>query len=268
MTSKKNEVTEFDEHGGFAVVDEFFKNSTSSNGKNAQAEQSQPDTKLQLLPTTHPSRRGVGATDRNSETKNTAIVSSVLTQGQRILQVGKRNKRQRDDDDDDDGDDEDDDDTRRGAFEDEDEEDIGRTGIIKDTSSATSKTDHPLLPLHQQSVATSTKKKKLGKKERQQQQAVDETITAESNDSVVANNVDGIQHEDDSEAKETTEADDTTSNLSNNTKKKKYRKKIRSKQKNIRKDHRDVKPLHLITKLRPLTAETRAKLQVPKIVPS
>ena len=79
--------------------------------------------------------------------------------------------------------------------------------------------------------------------------------------------------QDDSEANDTTtetkDEDDvvtTTQSQAPPLKKKKYRKKVRSKQKNIRKDHRDVKPLHLLSQLRPMTVETRAKLQTPKIL--
>ena len=67
-----------------------------------------------------------------------------------------------------------------------------------------------------------------------------------------------------------TTGDDT--NNSNTRNKHKRRKKVRSRQKNIYKDQRDVKPAHLVPghrhyKGRPLTAETRAKLHMPKIDP-
>jgi hypothetical protein len=49
-------------------------------------------------------------------------------------------------------------------------------------------------------------------------------------------------------------------------KSKRKRRKVRSRQKNIRKDHRDVKPAHLQNSGRPLTVETRLRLQAPTLL--
>lgn len=145
--------------------------------------------------------------------------------------------------------------------EEDDEEDVGRTAIngeSKRVATASSVTEN--LP---NSSGKQKKKKKLGKRERQTQKDTnEETVDEKDNDTVPtkqdvlcgSKGNDGTQHPDG-------EGDD-----SKNSKKRK-RRKVRSRQKNIRKDNRATKPTHLVPgsadyRGRPLTAETRKRLNI------
>ena len=132
----------------------------------------------------------------------------------------------------------------------DDDEDQGRTGIATSHKTIYSPDKHvdPLVSVE----ALIKKKKKSGKKERLSEKIVDETIVipTTANGEITA-------------PISVCETDDIS-------KKKKHRRKVRSKQKNIYKDHRtsQAKPEHLRVgrpafQGRPLTAETRHKLCLP-----
>lgn len=121
----------------------------------------------------------------------------------------------------------------------DDEEEFGRTAIHE-------KSDPPIVK------ELPKKKRKLGKKERQKQQQnsveATETVTEET----------------------TNDPSFIKSNQTELPQRKRRRRKVRSRQKNIYKDHRDVKPDHLTIgsvnyRGRPLTQETRQKLCLPSI---
>jgi len=132
--------------------------------------------------------------------------------------------------------DEDDDNTSEDS---EEEEEHGRTDIATPKGVSAGRNEVPADP-----ISVKTKPKKLGKKERKNATSIMTTNEPlpETNNTIISS------------------AEDT--------KKKRPRKKVRSRQKNIRKDHRTIKPEHLRVggadfSGRPLTSETRNKLQLP-----
>lgn len=134
------------------------------------------------------------------------------------------------------------------------EEDVGRTAIdggSKRAATANRCFEEEQLP---DSAGQKKKKKKLGKRERQEQKAT------------IGNDGTGVP----AEAKDVLAGVSRTGGIDDgdgNKDKKRKRRKVRSRQKNIRKDNRETKPTHLVPgnadyRGRPLTAETRRKLNM------
>jgi hypothetical protein len=210
----------------FAAVDALFGSEERSETK-----------KQQQKPVIETSQRlGVGA---KATSKNPDPVSST------ILQVGRKRQRE-----------------NEGhveesllesvARDDSDEEDLGRTAI--DSNNKVVATSSAVI------VDSSTKKRKKGKKERALSKANGEQGV--KSDSAQPDN--NLSQE--NSLKQNEDAEQELKGGTASTKRK--RRKIRSKQKNIYKDQREKKPEHLIVgsknyKGRPLTAETRAKLNLP-----
>lgn len=180
---------------------------------------------VKSLPKGKLKRGGVGLSISPSNTQNDL--------SQKLLRVGSKRSRAIDADDDNAeiiGDDNDDDD-----------DEAGRTGISE---------------REKKMVVEPSQKRKLGKKERKRLKQIQEGVTNKDNsntDMTMENNL---------EAKEDNNYQEASS------KKKQKRRKIRSRQKNIRKDNREEKPKHLIPGTtdyqgRPLTEETRSKLNLP-----
>jgi hypothetical protein len=195
----------------------------------------------------------------------------------RILKVGRKRGRGGQDDES-----EDDNDYRGSAInanESDDEEEVGRTGIASEPKSITtllhSVDDAAML-------ATTNKRKKKGKKEREKEKnaSMNDGIIDGSNNNNAADSlqstggnaqtananttstttVDNHQSTNDNEAATHQHTGDGT--------RKKPRTKTRSRQKNIRKDNRTVKPRHLIAgkynyQGRPLTRETCVRMGIP-----
>jgi hypothetical protein len=241
----------FDERRGFAAVDAFFKNGsdvTTSDALNVAPANTTAMSKN--------SRLGVGATSTSDG--NSSNLKPSTHREQRILEIGSHRRRKRQG-----YGDEDDEETANSPVNNYDESDgddeKGRTAIAKD------KEKTPLLSIDiAPPLLEPQRKKKKGKKERKLQLSntlVDNIQETEDikNTELVPIDSKPIANEDPGTA--TDEALNTKAH-------RRRRKKIRSKQKNIRKDHRDVKPVHVMEKGRPLTAETRAKLQAPKIIQS
>jgi len=229
--------------GAFKAVDAFF-------GVDSSKEEA---SSLKATATKNP-RLGVGA---SSSSKTTTDV--LATSSQRILKVGSKKRRRHgyghadeEEDDDDDG--------SSSDHSSEDEQDQGRTAIddskkkkivVEESSSATvvvAKMHHQL-----------SQKKKLGKKERQRiakEQSEKEVGPAPTTTTTTTTTVDQQSNDDDKKQQPAN---------------KRKRRKVRSRQKNIYKDKRDVKPAHLTPghrnyQGRPLTAETRAKLHLPAVL--
>lgn len=173
----------------------------------------------------------------------------------KILQVGRKRQRENESH------------VEETAFEsivhdENDEDDLGRTAIESTNNKGAV---HPPA----ESLDTTTNKRKKGKKERALKKQSANGKEGDQNDSA---------HTDNRSAKDTDPSPNTDAEhegkISNSSTKRK-RRKIRSKQKNIYKDQREKKPDHLIVgnknyQGRPLTAETRAKLNlpVPKTTPN
>jgi hypothetical protein len=210
----------------FAAVDALFGSKERSETKKQQ--------KNPVIETSQ--RLGVGA---KVATKNLDPVSS------KILQVGRKRQRENEGH------------VEESLFEsvahdDSDEEDLGRTAI--DSNNKVAVTSSAV------NLVTTTKTPKKGKKERALSKA---------------NGEQGLQfdsaHPDndlsqDNSLNQDADAEQEPKAGTSSTKRK--RRKIRSKQKNIYKDQREKKPEHLMVgsknyKGRPLTAETRAKLNLP-----
>lgn len=229
-------MADFD-RSGFAAVDEFFGRVDCAPSNAFVSESS--------LRGGGKKRLGVGG----AATTPAAPFTEALT-SKRILQVGsKRRRRQGFGDDHDHGEDGIED-AEQPKSDEEEEVEEGRTTIDNKKKTAFA------ILAESAHIATKSigpgliKKKKMGKKERQihaesnELESQEETVNTRDNDDVIG-------HE----------------------KKKRKRRKVRSRQKNIRKDNRDVKPAHLIPGQgrylgRPLSEETRARLNMPTIVKS
>jgi hypothetical protein len=203
-------------------------------------------------------RKGVGAVTSNASS-NTPMDG--ISFASKIMAVGRRRKKNDDDDDDDDSIQHS---TRMNHHhhndnEEEEEEEDGRTNIVETRHKkfVSTSSDKSLFPT---TTMTTKKKKKMGKKERQQE-------------------VERIHIEDSTTISNTSTT--TTNNNNNNMNPESKQlsspstlptpKKIRSRQKNIRKDTRldENKPSHLRWgtkdyRGRPLTSETQIQLQLPQ----
>jgi hypothetical protein len=217
------------------------------------------------------SRKGVGAVTSN-------VSSNIPTDGilfaSKIMNVGRRRKKHPDDEDDYDDDDDDDDSQQRYNNNNEkdqeyqeEEEEYGRTNIdeTKQKTFLSTCFDKSVLQ-----TTVVTKKKKKGKKERQQEVVrshEDSATTTISTISTIPTNADTINHMDSKLSTDTVPP--SSSSLSSSHRQ--HPKKIRSRQKNIRKDTRleEHKPSHLRWgkkdyRGRPLTLETQLQLQLPQ----
>lgn len=238
-------MAEFDATG-FSAVDEFFGDDGTKreelNGKHRGNGSARTSSQNNIKR----KRMGVGSSKSVMTTNNKTVLENEAVKT-RLLRIGGNNKDNNDYDNGDGKDAVDDND-------DDDEEDAGRTGIATDTVSTPISVAFQSQTINQTtstSSETTNGTKKLGKKERSRRM-LEERITA----------VSGDQHPcTDSNSGETERGRDNSQ--------KRKRKKVRSKQKNIRKDTRsdDAKPKHLqVGKFyggRPLTAATRQKLNLP-----
>jgi hypothetical protein len=260
-TSNTGTNSEFDSHRGFAAIDAFFKGSSSDvNPSLAKLDASTFTTK-------HHHRRGVGAqADAPSSTTASTNTLNQSKQEQRILQVGSQRRRKRPGYNDDDEDDQDvEPNNDNGDSGDEVDEEKGRTAMIHDIN------NKKIVYLKAMSTATTSAvspqqmKKKQGKKERKLQQT--DSVSGENVEKGKGNCDESATNNSKNAVRLELNEEDEVENTKQHEKPKRKRKKIRSKQKNIRKDHRDVKPSHLLQQGgRPLTAETRAKLNAPIIM--
>ena len=251
--------------GAFAAVDAFF-GVDSSKEVSATATASN-----ERVSETVRGRLGVGATKGASaistQHDSSKTVNHVGHSKKRILQVGSKKRSRKvgygDEDEEDDGD------SSSGTADSDSEEDEGRTAIdsggpkTNKNKSDLSKTNTVVASSSTEMIGKPQQKKNLGKKERQRlakdQLEKESSVPVETTTNSAASN--------DNTTKERQEGADT------NTQKLKRRKKVRSRQKNIRKDNRDVKPEHLVPGSRnykglPLTPETRAKLNLPVMAKS
>eukprot|EP00934_Nitzschia_sp_Nitz4_P000803 Nitzschia sp. Nitz4//scaffold3_size479765//159410//160225//NITZ4_000066-RA/size479765-processed-gene-0.102-mRNA-1//-1//CDS//3329550656//803//frame0 len=208
---------------GFSAVKSFFGNDNDASEVHDTTSQPALTTKSRKN-----KRGGVGSTTSKLSLKNEALTES-------LLKVGRKRGRTEEDGDEEMG------------VEVGDEEELGRTTIVQET-------DEPQEEILQK-PEPKTSSKKLGKKERQR-------LKAQSGEVKPSPEV-----TEESEQVEPLKEEDEALDVSDKPKKIK-RRKIRSKQKNIRKDNRETKPTHLHVgkrhyQGRPLTAETRAKLNLP-----
>jgi len=226
-------MSEFDT-SGFSAIDRFF----GGNEHNNQDKTTVP------APVSHPKgeRRGVGSS---------AHVPSKVSQNditQKLLKVGrKRGRVDEDDDEEENGR------TANNDGDDDEEEEAGRTAIATKVK--------PKLDSLSEITSATKSKKKLGKKERQKQQQ-------ETTQDSVSDGGDGHKAETTNDDASSPAEGETSAVADEATSKKHKRRKVRSKQKNIRKDHREKKPDHLVVgrkyyQGRPLTTETREKLHLP-----
>jgi hypothetical protein len=242
---------------GFAAVDAFFGKEATSPATTTTETAAHEHQQHQQQ---GPKRLGVGAT--RDDAKNALSASNPLTK--RLLQVGmKRKLAQEADDAHVDDADAGVDDTVPVDREEDGEEDGGRTAISERTAVTV-----PLAVAVATANAAETagKKKKKGKKERQK--ATEEAAQAQALLSTAAQAAaEGSASE---QPTEVTAQAETAANQEPPSKKSK-RRKIRSRQKNIYKDNRKEKPSHLVPgqrhyQGRPLTTETRQKLNLPEPV--
>lgn len=219
-------MAEFDA-SGFAAIDAILGGDT----KDDALSQPQP---LQQQPLVGSKRLGVGAA-APIKTKTNDLT-------QRLLKVGNKRKLQQQAE-------EEQDQALVSEHDEDDEEDVGRTAI-----------DERKKPVPRPEAVADVgakKKKKKGKKERQQQAS-----KSDPSSSIKECSPTKEEAEAEAAAEEETAAEPT--GRSN----KRKRRKVRSRQKNIYKDHRSEKPQHLLPghrhyQGRPLTAETRQKLNLP-----
>lgn len=227
----------------FAAVDAFFAQKTlgvsSERVKTTKAHvsNSTPNKRQRL---------GVGAASSEDRT-NGATGSLHQVVEKRIVQVGAKRNRQLNLEGEVDG---------HQSVPDDDEEDLGRTAIHSDKSETTKAAMVSAVARARSSAEKRVKKKKKGKKERARERSSGGGAT-----SVAAPVLDSKDRSQETEQQKNDEQDQPRQ------KKKRY-KKVRSRQKNIVKDNRSQKPKHLEFgkdyRGRPLTAATRAKLNLPE----
>ena len=239
--------SEFDERRGFAAVDAFF-NKSNHDGKSSSAPLLVNPPAIAAIQKN--ARLGVGASHVVST--NSSISKVSIPQEGKILKIGftRRRKRQGFDDNEDEV-------VEPHADDDSDDDDKGRTAIVDDKNTFINSVDTSTLST---STLEPQKKRKKGKKERKLQ-GTPATPTLPSVDTTKSTNENPQPN-----LTEEVDRSETTLEEPQKTAPRKRRKKVRSKQKNIRKDHRDVKPVHVMEQGRPLTAATRAILQAPKII--
>ena len=237
-------MAEFDD-SAFDAVDSFLR---APKDQENEEEEAPSKTVSEKTPPASNRRLGVGAVKTPVETSETNVVIS-----RRILQVGKKPKL--------DDDQEEEDQPLISIEEDDDgeEEEVGRTAIEKQTTSTLMPSAAVLA--RAAGVGPKTRKKrKKGKKERQKQKAEEDKsddLNGEDKHQTITSKQGSTDSADDNEFKSATQMI-----------KKRKRPKIRSRQKNIYKDHRDKKPDYLIPgkrnyQGRPLTPATRIKLNLP-----
>ena len=256
---------------GFLAVASFFGKTEEDIRKDAQQEEeeSSKQEKVKFFN----KRLGVGANQKKIEEgkKNQEMLSSATKK--KIMSIGRRNKRKLDDDDDDDdenhyyedGDEMDDEKIEKNYHESDDDDDEGRTSAVK--AKVISKSQNNTIP-HQGVVGK--KKKKKSKKERQRELEKLENKMKDENGNVKLQ-YEQEQGKQSKDNKHMTDGKIDDSNVENSGEKpKKKRRKVRSKQKNVRKDNRPnfKKPDHLQIgsasyQGRPLTKETRAFMNLP-----
>jgi hypothetical protein len=243
---------EFDS-SGFSAVAKFFGNDASEETPTG-AKRSTASNNASIR---GKRRGGVGA---STESSSKQLSSGLLSK--KVLTVGRKRNRENDDVDEEayEGTGLDD----HGIDGGDDEVDGGRTSIVKKKTVASKKADPA--PAGNNKI-----KKKLGKKERQRQKEMEDTAAMD----VFEPAPEGKDRSagDDGKTKDASGNETAVAHPSNGesgTKPKKKRKKVRSRQKNIRKDNRssDKKPAHLIPgsrnyQGRPMTQETRDKLNLP-----
>ena len=227
---------EFDS-SAFSAVDKFFGGGTETAKEEKKVSYNASGSRGKR-------RGGVGASSQSSDQAKT-LSSDLLAK--KVLTVGRKRGR----------DDSNEDDCEGDAFDDHgvhdgDEADGGRTSIAPKKKTVSKTVEEPKV---------SKPKKKLGKKERQKLAAQAAAASQENQSSTTIAPTEPSKVE---------EGDDINHNGTTQQKTKKKRRKVRSRQKNIRKDNRsaDEKPDYL--KLgsrnyqgRPMTEATRAKLNLP-----
>lgn len=229
----------------FAAVDSFFQKSAASStgdeAKRGSSSSSGPPLTSFATPSAHSQgsrRQGVGA----------FVQPPIpLEYSKRILQVGTKRKAVEE---------EFETTTRTTRDDDDDEDEIGGRTAIVPSSSLSSATP---TSVKNESTIQSQKGKKKGKKEREQQQLQPVDHDRQLNDKTfpAVPTGGGVPS-----SSGTTSTDLNTTAAVIVPKKRKRLKKVRSKQKNICKDHRVHKPPHLLPHY-PLTTATRTKLNLP-----
>ena len=223
-------MAEFDS-AGFAAVDKFF-------GGVSDGDADAPRNKPSSLSAKGKKRGGVGATISKKQVDATKLAENVLKVGRKRSRDGAY----------------DDSDHEFHDVDDNDDLDVGRTAIAKDSKKKVKSGVDAQLGSQKKS------KKKLGKKERQRQlnhEAAEQAEPKPINNAASHNSV-------------TTDAAPADGGTAKKQQQPRKRKKVRSKQKNIRKDRRSMaeKPAHLIPgnpnyQGRPLTQATRERLRNP-----
>lgn len=216
---------------GFTAVEKFF----GGGDDGARDSSSKPGLEVRNSnDVPKGNRRGVGSKQSFASKGRDDLTN-------KLLKIGRKRRRGEDDEET----------NENETMVDEDEDEAGRTAIATQTQRKIS--------LELDTSIVEKPKKKLGKKERKRLQHQD-----------IATDVSPSAVEDEEKARKTHEiqvVDENDQEASGASQKKHKRRKVRSKQKNIRKDNREKKPDHLVVgrrnyQGRPLTAETREKLNI------
>jgi len=241
---------EFDS-SGFSAVDKFFGNGTeNATGHKKLTGSFTADIRGKR-------RGGVGVNDKNNNSGTKQLSSDLLAK--QILSVGR--KRSRDNSNEDSSGEYEGDGADDHGVHDADERDVGRTSIVEmktTNSKKTNRKDKKIKP-----------KKKLGKKERERQKhAVNDIEVSEADANHGHHQTSGVATTETPTNGKTSDVAKHSESTERTTKRK--RRKVRSRQKNIRKDNRSVdeKPAHLIPgnrnyQGRPMTQATRERLNLP-----
>lgn len=274
---------------GFSVVDNFVDQNaggiSSQNDKNGDDSKKHLTTtsstsRSQLVPSKTSGRKGVGAAVDQMSNPRDGVASKAAI-AQKILRVGAKKRRKgmnMDDDDDEDNDAGMHADTPRDDDSDEESgSECGRTEITDDTDKQqlVKESGQPRVD-----ATTKPKKKKKGRKERKIQesnQLLDGLIAKADHEASEASkgstgkdaNISNSNDDDDDDVCRQAKDQDADEQNEAKAKQQRARRKVRSRQKNVRKDTRLEKPAHLIPGQTrhyqgiPLTTETREKLHLP-----
>lgn len=246
--------SEFDS-SGFSAVNKYFGNETEkAAGHKKLTASSTADSRGKR-------RGGVGINNTRNDTAADNIASGLLAK--QILSVGRKRSRKNSTEDASE-------EYESGGFDDHgvhdvDEADGGRTSIVEIKVIASK--------LRDSEDKTEKPKKKLGKKERERQKHAVNIEVFETNTNQEYHRASDVAMTETSSKGKAPGVTNRIESTGQTTKRK--RRKVRSRQKNIRKDNRsiDEKPAHLIAgnpgnRCRPLTQTTRERLNLPPPKPN
>jgi len=259
---------------GFSAVTSFFQSNINKKDDTIIETKSTSTLSLSSSSSKKNNRLGLGSSSSSSsqnQNKNSSL-KDIHESKKRILKIGNKKRKHMNDDDDDD---EEEEKGNKEEADDDDDEEEGRTSVVKTKTQPNVDIAHLIASETRTTKPEKKKKKKKGKKERllaEKEQESNQNNRQDSNENN-NNNTNTINDEESNQNQLNTKnnKDGDASNDDKSKNKGRKKPKIRSKQKNVRKDNRPthLKPDHLkigsvAYQGRPLTQETREFLNMPE----